>query len=82
MAIDAQKFPVAAIGGIVVVVVVLVMNRELTEILSAELAPTPGTNPGEDFQGFRPVVLFSCPSALKVSGNSASSAGIRLVLLR
>ncbi len=78
MTIDAQELPVAAIGGIVVVVVVLVMNRELAEILAAELALTPCTDPGKDFQGLRPVALFSFPPGLNVSGNSVSSAGIRL----
>ena len=70
MTIDAQELPVAAIDGIVVVVVVLVMNRELAEILGAELAPTPCTDPRKDFQGLRPVALFSFPLVPNVSGNS------------
>ena len=82
MAVDAQKLPVAAIGGIVLVVVILVMNRELAEISGAELALTPATDPGEDSQGLRPVALFSFPPGLKVSGKSAWFSGTRWVLLR
>jgi hypothetical protein len=58
MAIDAEVLPVAAIGRIVIMVVVLVVHGEPVQILPCEMSPTPGTNPRVDFQGLLPVTLF------------------------
>jgi hypothetical protein len=50
VAVDAEKFPVAAVGRIVVVIVIFVMDRELVEALSVELAPALGANPGKELE--------------------------------
>jgi hypothetical protein len=44
--IETQKLPVAAIGRIVVVVVVLVMDRKLTELFAGKFASATRTEPG------------------------------------
>ena len=45
--VEAEQLPVAAVRGIVVMVVVLVMDRELVQLLSIKLSSTMGTDPGE-----------------------------------
>jgi hypothetical protein len=45
--VEAEQLPVAAVRRIVVMVVVLVMDRELVQLLPVELAPTVGTDPRE-----------------------------------
>lgn len=47
MAVETEQLPVAAVGGIIVMVVVFVMDGELTQFLAVKLAPAVGTNPGE-----------------------------------
>jgi len=59
MAVDAQQLPVAAVGRIVFVVVVLVVDREIAQRLAAELAPAPAADPGIDFERFLPIGLRS-----------------------
>ncbi len=44
--IETQQLPVAAIGRIVVVVVVLVMDRELTQRFAGKFASAMRTEPG------------------------------------
>ena len=46
VAIKAQQFPVAAVGGIVLMVVVFVMDRELAKLLALEFTTAPRTDPG------------------------------------
>ena len=45
MTVEAQQFPVTPVEGIVVMIVVLVMNRELGEFLALKLSTTVGTHP-------------------------------------
>ncbi len=47
VAIEAEQLPVAAVGRIIVMVVVLVMDRELAQFLAVKFAPAVGANPGE-----------------------------------
>ena len=54
--VDAEQLPVAAVRRIVVVVVVLVMHRELLEVLPTELSATARANPRVDAQGLLAVV--------------------------
>lgn len=49
MTVKAKQLPVAAVRGIVVMVVVLMMDRELAELLPLKFASTVGTNPWEQF---------------------------------
>jgi len=57
VAVDTQQLPVAAVGGIVVVVVILVMDRELTQSLARELAPAIRTDPREHPERPLPITL-------------------------
>ena len=43
--VEAQQLPVAPIGGIVVVVVVPVVDREFAQLFAAKFAPTAPTDP-------------------------------------
>jgi hypothetical protein len=45
--VEAQQLPVAPVRGIVVMVVVFVMDRELAEPPPVKFASTVGTDPGE-----------------------------------
>ncbi len=45
MAVNAQKFPIASIGWVIVVVVVLVMNGEFPQSFSCELAAASSAYP-------------------------------------
>ncbi|CAK0772786.1 hypothetical protein CCP4SC76_5600017 [Gammaproteobacteria bacterium] len=58
VAIDAEQFPVAAVGRVVVVVVVTMVNRQFPQILAGELAATTPAHPGVEFEGLLPVALF------------------------
>jgi len=44
VAVKAEILPVAAVGRVVVVVVVLVVHRQLEKVLARELAPTAGAD--------------------------------------
>src|SRR3954469_9795251 len=48
MTVDAQKLPIAAVGRIVVVVMIAVVHRELLEIAAIELARTAAADPRID----------------------------------
>ena len=58
MAVDAQQFPVAAIRGVVVMVVVLMMHGKLTQFLATEFPAAPGTNPRIKLEGLLAVCMF------------------------
>ena len=47
MAVEAEQLPVTAVWRVVVMVVILVMDRELAQLLAVEFASTVGTDPGE-----------------------------------
>ena len=57
--IQTQQLPVAAVGRVVVVVVVLVVDRKFTELLARELAPAMRADPGKKLQRSFPIGLFS-----------------------
>ena len=46
MAIKTEQLPVTAVGWIIVMIMVLVMNRELPQIFAAKLAATTCAYPG------------------------------------
>ena len=56
--IKTKELPVAPVGRIVIVVVVLVMDRELTEFLALKIAPAPSTDPGIDLERLLSVALL------------------------
>ena len=49
MAVETQQFPVAPVRGIVVMIVVLVMDRELAQFFAIKVASAVRTDPGEYF---------------------------------
>lgn len=55
MAIHTQQFPVAAIGWIIVVVMVPMVDGEFPQVFAIELAATPATDPGIHFECLFPV---------------------------
>ena len=50
MTIDAQQFPITAIGRVIVMIVITVMNCQLAQVFAAELARATTTNPGVHFK--------------------------------
>jgi hypothetical protein len=66
VAVDAQKLPVAAVGWVVVVVVVLVMDREFAELLPLELTTALAADRREQLQRLLAVSLF--PQLTVLSG--------------
>ena len=55
MAVDAKQFPVAAVLRVIIMIMIFVMNSQLSQALTTELAPAAGTDPGMDLEGFRPI---------------------------
>ena len=55
VAVEAEKFPVAAVGRVVVVVVVFMMHRQFPEFFTFELPGTATADVREEFQCFLPV---------------------------
>lgn len=52
VAVQAQEFPIAAVGRIVVVVAVLVVHRQLVQFLAGKFPPAPGAYPRQDLERF------------------------------
>ena len=57
--IYAQEFPIAAIGGVVVMIVVFVMNRQFSKALSRKFASAARADVRVHLQGPSPVTLLS-----------------------
>jgi hypothetical protein len=58
MAIDAEVFPIAAVAGVVVMVMVFVMNGKQMKVFQCEFAPTPSANPWMNPQRLLPVAFI------------------------
>jgi hypothetical protein len=56
--VDTQQLPVAAVRRIVVVVVILVMNREFSNFSPREFSPASGTDPRKNLERSLPIGLF------------------------
>ena len=59
VAINAEIFPVAPVRRIVVVIVILVMDREQVEIFTGEVSAAAGTYPGMDLKRLLAVAFHS-----------------------
>ena len=59
VAVDAEQLPVASVGRVVVVVVVLVVDRELAQPPARKLAPTRGAHVGQQLERALAVALGS-----------------------
>jgi len=57
--VETQQLPVAAVGRIVVMVVVFVMDRELAKFSALEFSPAARTDPGKKLECFLPVTLLT-----------------------
>jgi len=78
MTVNAQQFPVAAVGWIIVMVMVLVMNRKLTEPLAAELTTAAPADVCKDFQRFGAIgLLLSFAVASSLGDDPTLTGGIR-----
>ena len=63
MTIDAQKFPVAAVRRVVVVVMVFVVNSKLTKPYAREFAAASGADRRVDFEGS---IAIACGALLSI----------------
>jgi hypothetical protein len=59
VAVYAQQFPIASIGRVVVVIVVLVMDSELLEFFARKLPATDAAHPWKHFEGLLSIGLLS-----------------------
>ena len=59
VAVEAEQLPVAAVGRVVVVVVILVMDGQLAEAPPLELAAASRTEMGKQFQRLLPISLLA-----------------------
>jgi dynactin complex subunit len=59
MTVNAKKLPVTSVRRIVFVIVVLVMDRKLTEFLPGKFSSASTANPGEHIKSFLPVGSLS-----------------------
>src|SRR6266513_5513967 len=73
MAVEAQQLPVAAIGQVVVVVVVPVMNGQLTKVGVCEFAAAAATDPRIDLECLLSVALLGLAAARPASATTRSS---------
>ena len=58
VAVEAQQFPVAAVRRVVVMVVILVMDRQLPQLFTGKLTPAAGADPGKKLERSLPIALF------------------------
>lgn len=58
MAVNAQQFPIAAIGWIVVVIMILMVNGQFAKIFGGKFPRAPAANPRVHLQRPFPVSVF------------------------
>ena len=67
MTVQAEQFPIAAIGRVVIVVVVAMMHRELVQVIAREFTRAAATNPRINLEGSLPIApLALLPTALRL----------------
>ena len=59
VAIDAEQLPVAAVRGVVVVVVIAMVDGQFLQVFACEFARATPANPWVHFQGARTIALFA-----------------------
>ena len=62
--VKTQKLPVAAVRRIVIVVVVLMMDREFSKFLTLKITPTLRTDPRVDLERLLPITTLAVASSL------------------
>lgn len=76
MTINTQQFPITAINGIIVMIVVAVMNRQLLQIFLIELSGASSAYPGIHFQRSATVTLLPLfPGKASLRNNAIELAG-------
>ena len=68
--VKTQQLPVAAVGWIVVVVMVFMMDCEFAKLLAAKFAPTPCTDPGIQLERLRSIGLLALIPVVPRLGNN------------
>jgi len=82
VAVDTEQFPVAPVRGIIVVIVVLMMDREFAEFPSREFAAASSTDPRKQLEGPFPIGRFPGQSiAASIGDDPIHIGGFRLRLL-
>ncbi len=71
VAVKAEQFPVAAVGRVVIVIVVLVVDRELVQVGLRELPGAAPTDPREQLQGLGAVPLLALVTRTARVGDDA-----------
>jgi hypothetical protein len=83
MAVEAQQFPVAAVGRVVVVVVVLVVHGQQVDGRVVEFPRAAAADPREQFQRLGSVAFFALlPDAPRVGDDLIQALAVGAVLLR
>jgi hypothetical protein len=73
--IETEQLPVAPVGRVVVVVVVLMVDRELAQLLPSKFSSTMRTNPWKHFERLLSIGLLqlslgaSCHASLEEDGD-------------
>ena len=82
VAVDTQQLPVTAVRGIVIVVVILVMDRELTKFFAREFAPTIRADPRKHPERLFPIAFEPTLSLAPSLGDDVQSLSLCTWLLR
>jgi hypothetical protein len=83
VAVDTQQLPVAAIRRIVIVVVILMVDREFSNSFARKFAPAPRTDPRKHLERSFPIGLLSALSIKPSLGyDLIAPVGITVCLLR
>lgn len=69
VAIETEQFPIAPIRRIVVVIMILVMDGELTEFLAFELSPAMRTDPWKHLERLFPIGFLQMSLGLPCHGS-------------
>lgn len=81
--VETQQLPIAPVGGIVVVIVILVMDRELAQLFATKFTAAPRTHPGIHLERLRPIGLLPLiPVAMGLGNNLSLPVHICWCLLR
>jgi len=62
--VDTQQLPVAAVRRIIIVIVILMMDRELSNSLACKFAPTSRTDPLKHLKRSLPIGLLPALSVM------------------
>ena len=82
VAVQAQEFPVAAVGRIVVVVAVFVMDRQFVQFLAGKFPAAPGADPRQYLERLIAVKISPPhPHLPRLGENMLQLAAIRSGLL-